>query len=67
MVGGGNSRYKSNPIPLRWAIHKLGKIIVQRFSHRSESSEPHVRLPSPGVSHQEDEPPDHLALKASGA
>ena len=35
------------------------------FSHRSESSEPHVRLPSPGVLLiWEDEPPEHLALKA---
>ena len=27
----------------------------------------HSRLPSPRVLHQEDDPPEHLALKASGA
>ena len=36
------------------------------FTHRSESSEPHVRFPSLGVWHQEEEPPEHLALKTSG-
>ena len=41
-------------------------IVLQRFSHRSESSEPHVRLPSQGVQDLED-PQDHLALKASRA
>ena len=32
---------------------------------RSESSEPHVGLPQPGGPAQEDEPLEHLALKAS--
>ena len=40
-------------------------IISQRFSHRSESSEPHVSLPILRVWHQEEEALDHLALKAS--
>ena len=40
-------------------------IILQRVSCRSESSEPHIRLPSLGVCFQEAEP--HLALKASRA
>ena len=57
---------QSSPIgsggqPTKW------RIILQKSSHRSESSEPHVRLTSPGVLHQEDEPPEHLALKACGA
>ena len=31
--------------------------MLQRFFHRSESSEPHIRIPSPGVQHREDKPP----------
>ena len=46
--------------PANWKI-----IIPQKFSHRSESSEPHVRLPSLGVWQQEEELPETLALKAS--
>ena len=42
-------------------------ITLQRSSHRSESSEPHIRLPSLEVCHQEEEPPEHLALNASRA
>ena len=38
------------------------RIILQRFSHRSKSSETHVRLSSPGFWHWEDELPEHLAL-----
>ena len=40
---------------------------LQSFSSRSEGYEPHIRLPSPRVLHGEDEPPESLALKASGA
>ena len=47
---------------MNWRI-----IIIQRFSHRSETSEPHIRLPSPGVLHREDKPIECLALKTSGA
>ena len=43
------------------------KIISQRITQRSESSEPHVRLPSLRVLHWEEEPPEHLAFKDSGA
>ena len=39
-------------------------LILQSFSHRSDSSNPHVRLPRLGVWHQEEEHPKHLALKA---
>ena len=41
---------KSNPIHTRWATYKL-----EWFSHRSKSSEPHIRLPSLGVWQQKDE------------
>ena len=37
----------------------------QMFSHRSESSELHVRLPSLRVWHQEEKPTEHLAMKTS--
>ena len=39
----------------------------QRLTYRSESSEPHIKLPRVGTWHWEKEPPEHLALKASGA
>ena len=48
--------------PTNWRI-----IILQKFSHRSENFEPHVRPLSLGVWHRKEEPPGHLALKASGA
>ena len=38
-----------------------------QFCPRSERSNPHIRLPSLGFLHQEDEPPEHLALKAREA
>ena len=49
------------------ATHNWGVIILQRFSHRTEDSEPHVTLPSPGLLPQEDEPPRAFTLKASAA
>ena len=39
----------------------------QRLTHRSESSQPHIKFPHVGIWHWEKEPPEHLALKASGA
>ena len=45
--------------PTKWRI-----IILHRFYHRHESWVP-CRLPSLGVQHQEDEPGERLALKAS--
>ena len=67
MVGGAHSWYNQIPNlpgrrPQHWKI-----IISQRFSHRNERSELHIRLPCLGVRHQEEKPPEHLALKASGA
>ena len=46
--------------PTNWKI-----IILQRISHKNESSDSLIRLPSLGVWHQEEEPPQHFALKAS--
>ena len=43
------------------------KTVSQKFSHRSEDSEAHIRLTSLGIWHQEEEPSEHLALKVSGA
>ena len=40
---------------------------LQNSSPRSEGSESHIRLPSPGDLHQEDELPEYLALKSSRA
>ena len=40
-------------------------LILQRFIHRSEDSEPNVWLPSLGVWHWEEELPEYLALKAT--
>ena len=39
----------------------------QRLTYRSESSELHIKLSLVGIWHWEKEPPEHLALKASGA
>ena len=39
----------------------------QRLTYRSESSEPHIKLPCVEIWHWEKEPLEHLALKASGA
>ena len=60
---GGYSQipYPTGGLPKNWKI-----IIPQKFSHRSESPEPHIRLPSLGVQQREEEPPENLALKASG-
>ena len=57
-----------NSIPLSGRPTNWRIIILQTFSHRSESSEPHIRPPpQTGIQHQEEEPPEHLALKASRA
>ena len=67
MVGGALFRYNQIPCllggwPTDWKI-----IVLQRFSHRSESSEPNVRVPTLRVWHREEKPPEHLALKASSS
>ena len=40
---------------------------MQKSFSRSKGSKPHIRLPSLGILHWEDKPPEHLALKASRA
>lgn len=40
---------------------------MQRFSSRSEGSEPHIGFPILDILHWEDEPPKHLALNVSRA
>ena len=57
----------SAPKERNWRTLNWRMIILQRFSSRSESSELHVGFPSPGVPHQEYEPPQHLALKTRKA
>ena len=61
----GTSVIQSNPTPARQTNINWEVIILQRLSHRNESSKPHVRLPSLGVQHWKEEPPEHLALKSS--
>ena len=48
--------------PTDWKV-----TVSQRLTYRSESSEPHLKPPCLGSWHWEKEPPEHLALKASGA
>ena len=58
----GHNHDKSNPKatggrPTNWRI-----IILQKFSHWSEGSEPHVRLPNLGVRQQDQESPGNLPV-----
>ena len=48
--------------PTDWKV-----TVSQRLTYRSESSDSHIKLPRVGIWHWEKEPPEHLALKASGA
>ena len=41
--------------------------MTHRQENRSKGSQRDIRLPSTGVLYQEDELPEHLALKISGA
>ena len=65
VLGGGYLWYNPIPHPASRGPRNWRTIILQKLPHRSESSEPHVRLPILGSWHWEDEPPKHLALKAS--
>ena len=56
---------KSNPIPDWWATHKLENNYIPEVLPQ-EDSEPHIKFPSLGVWHWEEETPKHLALKVSG-
>ena len=57
---------KSNPILTGWTAHRLESNYITE-AYPWENSEPHVRFPHLGVWHWEEEPPEHLVLKASGA
>ena len=48
--------------PADWKI-----TVLQKLSHRNESSEPHVSFPGLGVWHWKEVPPEYLVLKASRA
>ena len=50
-------------LEIRYSSEFWRIIILQRHSHRSENSEPHIRLFCPKVWHWEEEPLKHLALK----
>lgn len=67
MIAGALSQYNQIPHPLGEQHPKWKISIAERFSHGSETSEPHIRLPSLGVWHQEEDPPEHLAIKANRA
>ena len=54
----------SHAIPPRWTSPKLESTYWQKFSHKSESSEPQVKIPSLGVWHWEEKPPEQLAWEA---
>ena len=56
---------KSNPISIGGLPTRWKTIVPERLSHRSESAEPHVWLPSLGIQ-QWEESPENLALKAGG-
>ena len=49
-------RYNQIPYHLAGRSSNWRIITQQRFSHRRDSPEPHVRLPSPGIWHQKDKP-----------
>ena len=65
MVGEAQSLIKPNPILTRWAPSNWEMVISQRFSDRSQTSEPHTRLPSLGVWQWEEGPSEQVALKVS--
>ena len=67
MVEGVHLQYNQAPFPpsewlMNWKI-----IILPRFSHKNERSEPHAKLSSLGLWYQKEEPLEYLALKASKA
>ena len=65
MVGSVHSWYNQTPYPMGGQPTNWKIIISQRFSHRSKSSEPLVRLSSLRVSCWEMESPEYLALKGN--
>ena len=55
----------SNLIPAEQANHRLENNYIAETLLRNESSKPHVRFPSLGVRHWEEDPSENLTLKAS--
>ena len=58
---------EATPYPLGGQPTDWKVTILQRLTHGSESSETHVMFPFLGIWHWEEEPSEHLALRASGA
>ena len=58
---------KAIPYPLGVKLTDWKITISQKLFLRSESSEIHIRFPKPEAWHREEEPSEHLALKASRA
>ena len=53
--------------PTHWVGGPQTKVtVLQRLTHGSESSEPHARSPHLGIWHWEQEPLEHLSLRATG-
>ena len=65
IVGGAISWYKQ-PHTCQVGSPQTGKKLYHRDSPTGVSSEPQVRSPHLGIWYREKEPPEHLALKASG-
>ena len=65
VVGGSKSWYNQIPYQQGGQTPNWKISISQKFSHRSESSESHIKLLSLGVWQWEEETPENLALKAS--
>ena len=63
----GDYTISATPYLLGWRATDWKVAISKRLTYRSERSKAHNRLPGLGVWHWEEEPPEHLALRASGA
>ena len=63
---GAPTRYKQSHT-CQVGSPQTGKSTSQKLTHRSESCKPHVRFPRLGVWHWDEEPREHLVLRASGA
>ena len=67
MVGGMGTWYSQDPHSQFGDPQTRGISPSQRSSPGSKGFKPYIRLPSLGILHREDKPPEHLALKTSGA
>ena len=62
----GTIMIKSNPMPVRWATHKLENNNTKEVFPLLRSSRPYIRLLSLGIWTRDWESPGNLTLKASG-